>query len=666
MAAGVAAAAAVAVACLCAVAAVVALAPWGGGGGEGAAAAAGEVEIGVARELGDRFGVPERIVRAMGGRGEDVLGELVGKDGERGRLLVLGAGGRREGRLRAIAGGLGYAKGSGRVLVVLWELDGEGMVEPMAGGCGVGVVVVGVRGVGKVLDGLAGWEALGLTVVGEGEGEVLDDVVALDGKHVVVKGGGEDLFEGRRYGGEWMGGWLYGECVALPRDGEGDGDGTWNGLGLAVQRRFPWVTARLGRRRGYELAAARLRVAEEVALAGRVLRGVAEEEVEVELHDKFHVPWVFLQAMEAGVKGRFLLKLRESASGRALVLHTQYGLGNRLRALGSAMALAEEAGMVLVVVWVPDVHLACRFGDLFVNQDLLVVDRMEGLKWPPGEIRPRDAALSKVDFWNMMKGDGAGGSPVHNAIKVNVNPREGRHLYVKSAYVIKSSLTVGILAVTSDHWKVLRDSLAPVLPVATLVDDPALAHVASYVGVHIRGRTLANDIAGVGRSSYGNISADTTDKWRRLTGVATFAAKIRLLKPSYKFFVAADRPEAIEALVDEFGEARILSLRQTEACEDRSVRCAQLALADLLVLARVRVLLGSHWSSFTESAVRLNPRISAKRIFLAGVHFGRGGARDATAAAGMEGARGGRATSYKAIGHAIAAVRDVQDGDKQR
>lgn len=363
-------------------------------------------------------------------------------------------------------------------------------------------------------------------------------------------------------------------------------------------------------------AEARLQLAFQTVFHDHIFPHLNSSQIMTQLNRKFLVPHIFLSAMTERARRQLLHDLHQSKSKRAIFLHTQFGLGNRLRALGSAMAVAHAAGRVLVVIWVPDVHLNCTFGDLFANDDILVMDNLN-IPWPPQKIEPIDRALSAVDFWNMMRTDEG---PVHDPLVVNVDPRPNRHLYVKTAYVVRSRLTRKILKTNSPYWERMRETLVPTVDVMELVQDPNLAGINSMIGVHIRGRTLDNDIAGVKKQFYG-VGSTTTDLWRRRTGFATFAAKIRSLSPKYRYFVAADKPEFIIALQREFGMNRIFSLRRMDACESRSAECVRLALADILLLSRVRTLLGSNWSSFTEAAVRLNRRVP--NVYLAGIHFGR-------------------------------------------
>lgn len=334
------------------------------------------------------------------------------------------------------------------------------------------------------------------------------------------------------------------------------------------------------------------------------------------LNRVYGVPWIFLDAMTDDRRRVLLRSLDRSTSKRAFFVHAQYGLGNRLRALGSVMAVAKVTGRVLVLIWEPDVHLDCLFHDLFVNE-LIVIDKLN-MKWPLGASAMKDHALQTVDFFNFMRQDGG---HVHNPLKELVNPRNGRHVYVKTAYVVRSTFTPRIISTTSKYWQVMRDVLTPQLEIMELVQDPMFANIGGMVGVHIRSRTIENDIKGVSKEFYGD-GARTTNHWRNKTGLKTFEAKIVRLSLKYKYFVAADSREAIEHLERKFGSHRIFSLPREQDCVTRDVECAKLALADILLLSRVPTLLGSHWSSFTEGAVRLSGRV---KVLLAGVHFGRSG-----------------------------------------
>jgi len=388
------------------------------------------------------------------------------------------------------------------------------------------------------------------------------------------------------------------------------------------------------------------------------------------LHDQHEVPTVFLDGMQPLMRRRFVARLQEAGaeqmdkyttqvavfdaaavnqtkeeeaaagprptpppSPKAMFVHTQYGLGNRLRALGSALAFARAAGRVLVLVWAPDAHLQCTFADLFVND--LVWQSELSLTFPFREDATYrvDAPLRRIRKYSFMR---------HNAThvldpnRVAVANDRRHHLYVSTAYVIRSQLTPNIIAMDSPYWAALR-SLIPVPPVlrrvesvqarvdsslsagsASAASSGATRGLATMVGVHIRSRSISTDIAGVTAADYSPTAAAITDYWRSVTGVSTFLTRMRAAPLSVRFFVATDSPGVYDALAEELDASRVVRLERPP-CPDRTAACVQLALADLVALSRTRLLLGSHWSSFSEAAGRLGN----KRLLLAGLHFGR-------------------------------------------
>lgn len=339
-----------------------------------------------------------------------------------------------------------------------------------------------------------------------------------------------------------------------------------------------------------------------------------DEEVIDVLNRVYAVPKLFLNAMRQRSQRLLLSLLDQSKAKRAFFIHVQYGMGNRLRALGSALAISRVTGRVPVLIWEPDLHLDCQFNDLFVNE-FVIIDKLS-MEWPPKmSIHSNDDAMKSMDFFNFMRNEGKGR---HDPMRNLVNPRAGRHVYVKSAYVIRSSFTPRITSTRSKYWKIMREVLVPKVDIMMVVLDPMFENIDEMVGVHIRARTIENDIKGIGQEEYG-ASSLTTDHWRRRTGLKTFEDKIRRLSLKYNYFVAADMKETIQELERKFGKHRIFSIPRDGDCVSRDVECAKLALADILLLSKVSTLLGSHWSSFSESAVRFSGTV---KLLLAGVHFG--------------------------------------------
>lgn len=336
------------------------------------------------------------------------------------------------------------------------------------------------------------------------------------------------------------------------------------------------------------------------------------------LHALFSIPRMLLKGMTTLGKKLLLLKLeskkrRGNPSPRAIFVHTQYGLGNRLRALGSAMAFARKTDRVLVLIWVPDQHLNCRYTDLFVGNDEFVVsDSFDaGEEWPFRNNSASDEAMQRVKWYNYMR---VNGTQV-NSPADPITDDTGYHVYVSTCYVIQSPVTPFIIRTTSSFWHVLR-SLSPQIEVLRLVERFSSYPLSEMIGIHIRGKSIKTDISGVTATNYTAESSRTTDFWRNLTQVDTFIAEMRRQPVDQLFYVAADSKDVFSRLEREF-PSRVFYTPRT--CDSRDRECLPFALADILLLAKCSSLRGSYWSSFSE----LSTRIGGARFLLAGIDFGR-------------------------------------------
>ena len=495
------------------------------------------------------------------------------------RLFVLHViGDEPSGRLAAVATAMAYAKHTNRILLILWDVarGGEYMgshpLVPLHHSDNHNVIFATVNNL-RLTPNLTHWSELQINYYTSNQtGRYpLDNVAALQHRHVFYRANSE------------------------------------------IEGRYSAFSTAISLLSNHFRPSSKLSKAWQDFIRDWLFPSLDSDELSRVLNRVYGVPLIFLEGINDHSRRKLLRALSRSLSKRALFVHAQYGMGNRLRALGSAMAVAKVTGRVLVLIWEPDVHLDCRFSDLFVN-DFVVIDKLN-MNWPPGEGNPKDTAMRLVDFYNFMRFNG---QHIHNPLTELVNPRSGRHVYVKTAYVVRSSFTPRIVSTHSKYWQLMRNKLVPQAEIMYLVNDAAFFNIRRMVGVHIRSRTIENDIKGVSEEFYGK-SSQTTDHWRRLTGLATFEAKIKRLSSRYKFFVAADSRNAIDALEQKFGPHRIISLPRDRDCITRDVECAKLALADIILLSKVPTLLGSHWSSFTEAAVRLSGRV---KVLLAGVHFG--------------------------------------------
>lgn len=358
---------------------------------------------------------------------------------------------------------------------------------------------------------------------------------------------------------------------------------------------------------------------ESASLLGRHKATRSIIDTDAKLHDTFNVPYMLLRGLSTLARKLLLLKLQTKlrkgvADPSAIFVHTQYGLGNRLRALGSAMAFARRTNRVLVLIWVPDQHLNCRYTDLFIaNDEFIIADAFRpGEPWPfTGNSRTDSTAMARVKWYNYMRVNGV---KILDSIEPVID-QQGFHLYVATCYVIQSPVTPFIIRTTSTFWTVLK-SLTPHVNVAQLVDRFESYPVSNMIGIHIRGKSIKTDISGVDAKEYTEESSRTTDYWRNLTQVDTFVEEMKRQTVDQLFYVAADQKEVFDRLEREFPSRIFYTPRN---CDSRERDCLPFALADILLLAKCASLRGSYWSSFSE----LSTRIGGARFLLAGVDFGR-------------------------------------------
>ena len=126
-----------------------------------------------------------------------------------------------------------------------------------------------------------------------------------------------------------------------------------------------------------------------------------------------------------------LAVLQRRETRRHLIIHVQYGLGNRLRALASGMSVAAARHMPMLVVWARDAHCNCSFSELF---DAPTAARFALLDAPAG---PWEAELwaavqadeASFEAHSYMREDGCGPSAADRAWLAREDPAQ--HLFVR-------------------------------------------------------------------------------------------------------------------------------------------------------------------------------------------------------------------------------------------
>lgn len=263
-----------------------------------------------------------------------------------------------------------------------------------------------------------------------------------------------------------------------------------------------------------------------------------------------------------------------------LYIDCQHGLGNRLRALASAAAIARATDRELVVLWTPDHHCECKLTDLF-EYDGLCLSSADGI---PVETR-------RYNYMEIEQG----------AVKGEAIDLTGQvDVMVRSAYVLTHP---------SSQWDTENTELRRLKPTRKVMDLVQSVELpADCVGVHVRMEAGK----GLDHHSYDsaqNWSSESHEKihyWRAKSHYSAFMRRIDQLlskHPSLAIFVATDLPETYETFRQYYGK-RLRYLPRDHY--DRSSAQLLTALADALLLSRCNRMLGSTWSSFSELAIRLS------------------------------------------------------------
>ncbi len=251
------------------------------------------------------------------------------------------------------------------------------------------------------------------------------------------------------------------------------------------------------------------------------------------------------------------------------------GLCNRMKEMASAIALARAVEQPLVVYWLKNRYLNCSFGRLFEPiEDVSVVDvetsRLKAL-FTLGSLRYRLRTLREpIDLFLGNK-------------QIEEYRESGVDLV---PLVAKAKHTVVITYYRFLEGSDSLDDFRPREDILEEVDD-ATAHLgtAGLVGVHIRGTDNAEALAN------SPVTAFLERMQRELES-----------DPEARFFLATDDP-VIEQAVEQQFPGRVVT-RPKVFARDKAEGVRD-ALVDLLLLSRCRLILGSHWSSFTETAAEL-------------------------------------------------------------
>ena len=263
----------------------------------------------------------------------------------------------------------------------------------------------------------------------------------------------------------------------------------------------------------------------------------------------------------------------------------QHGLGNRLRSIASAAAIAERCDRELVVVWQPDHHCDCELSDLFEYEGSVL-----------NESFANSALKEGMRFYNYMEIED------HAEKDALIEVDHLHDVYARSAYVLNSPLS---------NWdaenKFLR-RLTPVVEVRDLVASVVSPRFDVSAHVRMVGGSKYEHLPYESVANWTEKSHEQISFWRQKSHFSHFMKRIDSLINEGRaetVFLAADMQHTYEEFSERYGD-RVTYLRRE--LFDRSAQQLRFSLADALLLGRAPLLLGSTWSSFSELAIRLTQR----------------------------------------------------------
>lgn len=251
------------------------------------------------------------------------------------------------------------------------------------------------------------------------------------------------------------------------------------------------------------------------------------------------------------------------------------GLCNRMRSIASVGLLAGRVGQPLTVNWWRTDDMNCSMHELFEMKYFdFVVREFDVTRWR-GKIFKLMAYSSELIMRNV-------GIPVLDL--------QGSASLVNKVKLLEVWAAKGNPRIRSCS-KILDDShlfknFHPSIKLQKVIDQ-YLPRLQNAVGVHIR----RSD--NVTSSQYSPTHRFVELMHTELSNDASIC-----------FFIATDSPETFNLLKLEFGDAVFEHQKLSHDRSDASAICD--ALVDLYCLASCRKLLGSYWSSFSDTAWEIN------------------------------------------------------------
>ena len=288
------------------------------------------------------------------------------------------------------------------------------------------------------------------------------------------------------------------------------------------------------------------------------------------------------------------LAMLRSSSTKYVLVDAKNGLGNRMRALASAMSVAAALGRPVLLIWVSDLHCNCSYRRLFAQPlPFALLDE---------EIPRANLTDDEFQVYNYMR-------PEPGAVKdAFVEADLNRHLYFKSAFIMNHP---------AGGWKFAQRQIQRLTPVDRIAE--MLQANKKMVGLHVRNvfdaprdaqtNTSVTGAAAVegAQKEYGAEGARQLMMWRKASHWTNFVPRmIALLRENsfrnplglaqepLQFYLAADSEDAYTGLTKRFPNRIKFQPRScaSERCDFRDCEGMIYSIVDMLNLGRTKLILG--------------------------------------------------------------------------
>jgi hypothetical protein len=249
------------------------------------------------------------------------------------------------------------------------------------------------------------------------------------------------------------------------------------------------------------------------------------------------------------------------------------GLGNRIRSVDSAIALAECTGKNLKVIWDANDELNCPYAELFEQSDKFELKEISTFYLPRKVNEKFSMFLHRLSINYPFKYDRVLHESDISRLK-SENYDFCDHKRYNNIYIYIN----GSFLLPEEPYKYFK----PVKSIENRVNDLSKEFDSYTVGVHIR-RT-DNKMAIINSPLERFIELMIGEKSRN---------------KKVKFYLSTDSPETENLIVEKFDRDVIINHKELRRDRKEGI---QDALIDLLCLSRTSKIIGSYWSSFSEVA----------------------------------------------------------------